>query len=191
ENQMLSFLIYIFVTSITPGPSNIFILNASKNYGIKGSKNFIAGVLTGFLFLAVISLVTLQLLKNILPQIEIYLEIFGFVYLIYLAYKIYKSKNNTTNKTYSSFKSGFFIQILNIKTLLFFISLIGAFILAIANNQITTIFYMILTVLVGWLCLLTWGILGSVFKNFLDKYDKPVSIIMSLLLVYSAISILM
>ncbi|RIN09141.1 LysE family translocator, partial [Staphylococcus shinii] len=42
---MTGFLIYVFVTSITPGPSNLFILNSSKEYGLSGAKKFICGVL--------------------------------------------------------------------------------------------------------------------------------------------------
>ena len=73
----------------------------------------------------------------------------------------------------------------------FFVSLLGAFILPIASDENIVMLYMILTVIIGWACLLTWAVLGSLFQEFLTKYNKPVSTIMALLLVYAAVSIFM
>ncbi|HLR19063.1 MAG TPA: LysE family translocator [Staphylococcus sp.] len=187
---MVAFLIYVFVTSITPGPSNLFILTSAKSYGLSGAKKFISGVLAGFLFLAVISLVCLFTLEALIVEIEVFLKVFGFLYLLYLAYKTYtSSKTNTDNEAYSSFKSGFFIQILNMKSLLFFVTLLGAFILPISSMVITTYLYMTITVIIGWSCLLIWGLLGNYLKEFLNKYDYMFKLVMSLLLFYSALSI--
>ncbi|WP_369473776.1 LysE family translocator [Staphylococcus equorum] len=73
---------------------------------------------------------------------ESFLKIFGFLYLIYLAYKTYTStKRSVNNEAYSSFKSGFLFQILNMKSLLFFITLLGAFIIPIADMKIATYIY--------------------------------------------------
>ena len=187
---MLSFLIYITVTSITPGPSNLFIMLSSKTFGIKGASRFIAGILAGFLFLACLSLVLLYTLNDLLPEIQSVLKYLGFVYLLYLAYKTFKmSVDEDESKAYQSFKSGFLIQIFNMKSLLIFITLLGAFIMQIADDLVTTIIYMAITVIVGWLYLLIWGFAGSFLKDLLNKYDLPFRIVMSLLLVYSAISI--
>lgn len=99
------------------------------------------------------------------------------------------SVDNDESKAYHTFKSGFLIQILNMKSLLFFITLLGDFIMQIADNIVWTSIYMVITVLIGWLCLLIWGFAGSFLKDLLNKYDLAFRIIMSLLLVYSAISI--
>lgn len=189
---MLSFLIYITVTSITPGPSNLFIMLSSKTFGLKGARHFIAGILGGFLFLALVSVILLYTLSDVIPAIQIVLKYAGFFYLLYLAYKTFTMSMNSSEKTaYSSFKSGFLIQIFNMKSLLFFITLLGAFIMQIADNLYMTLIYMGITVLVGWACLLIWGFAGSFMKSILNKYDLVFRIIMSLLLVYSAVSIFM
>ena len=188
---MTAFLIYVFVTSITPGPSNLYILDSAKAYGIKGAKQFIWGILTGFLFLAVLALCLLFVFENMIMKIEVILQYLGFIYLIYLAYKTYQSSKENMNKhTYQSFKSGFLLQVLNMKSLLFFTTLIGAFILPIANDSTILYLYMIITVFIGWICLLAWGFLGSYLKNYIEQFDRPFKIVMSLLLLlYSAISI--
>ena len=80
---MLSFLIYITVTSITPGPSNLFIMLSSKTFGIKGASRFIAGILAGFLFLACLSLVLLYTLNDLLPEIQSVLK-YSVLYTYYI-----------------------------------------------------------------------------------------------------------
>jgi cysteine/O-acetylserine efflux protein len=185
---MSAFLIYVFVTSITPGPSNLFILSATKEYGLSGAKKFITGVLSGFLLLAIISIFCLFILEDFIIQIENLLKIFGFLYLIYLAFKTLTSgKYSVNNKIYSSFKAGFLLQILNMKSLLFFITLIGAFIIPSTNVQ--PLIYIVITVIIGWACLIIWGLLGYYLKEFLNKYNYIFKITMSLLLLYSALSI--
>lgn len=187
---MVSFLVFVFVTSITPGPSNLFILNSTKAYGIAGAMKFISGILLGFSFLAVISIICLLVFDSFILKIEALLKYFGFLYLLYLAYKTYAStRKEEKEKVYFSFKSGFLLQILNMKSLLFFITLLGVFILPIANMKFMIFIYMFLTVLIGWLCLFFGGVAGNYLKSFLQKYDFQFKIVMSLLLLYSAISI--
>src|SRR5699024_11078806 len=93
------------------------------------------------------------------------------------------------SKAYQSFKSIFLIKIFNMKSFLILINIHCPFIMHIADDLVTTIIYMAITVIVGWLYLLIWGFAGSFLKDLLNKYDLPFRIVMSLLLVYSAISI--
>lgn len=187
---MFSFLIYVTVASITPGPSNLFIMLSSLTFGLKGARHFIIGILSGFLFLALLSVLMLYTLSDVIPEIQVVLKYIGFVYLLYLAYKTFTMSMKKNEKVaYSSFKSGFYIQILNTKSLLFFITLLGAFIMPIADNLFMTLLYMSITVLIGWSCFLIWAFAGIFMKNILIKYDLTFRIIMSLLLVYAAVSI--
>lgn len=48
---------------------------------------------------------------------------------------------------------------------------------------------MTITVIIGWACLIIWGVLGYYLKEFLNKYNYIFKIVMSLLLLYSALSI--
>ncbi|MFQ3838386.1 LysE family translocator [Staphylococcus pseudoxylosus] len=189
---MTSFLIYIIVTSITPGPSNLFILNSTKKYGFIGASKFILGILFSFLMLAIIAVIILFTFETSINKIEVILKYFGFVYLLYLAYKTYNSKKrNNSNDAYYTFSQGLIMQLLNVKSLLFFITLLGAFILPVANDYYMVFLYMLITVLVGWSALLIWGVIGDVLKNFLDKHSFVFNLTMSLLLVYAALSIFM
>ncbi|MFU1788820.1 LysE family translocator [Mammaliicoccus sciuri] len=153
---MSAFLIYVFVTSIIPGPSNIFIMNSTKKHGLLGAKKFILGILAGFLFLAILAFICLYLFEEYIEAVEQTLKIFGFVYLLYLSYKTFNaSKYDEIGDVYSTFKAGFLLQILNMKTLLFYITLLGVFIIPNSNNK--PFIYMLLTIIIGWACLIVWA----------------------------------
>ncbi len=110
--------------------------------------------------------------------------------MIYLSYKILTSTNKkTTSKVYQNFINGFMIQVLNMKSLLFFITLMGAFIIPSATSKIWILIYLIISVLIGWVCLLVWALTGSMFNDWLNRHQTTFNIVMSLLLLYSAFSI--
>lgn len=45
---LLSFLLYVFVTSFTPGPNNIMAMLLANKYGLKKTIRFCLGVGAGF-----------------------------------------------------------------------------------------------------------------------------------------------
>jgi len=46
--NLAGYLIFAFVTSITPGPNNFLLFSYGKNYGFKDSGKLMAGILAGF-----------------------------------------------------------------------------------------------------------------------------------------------
>ena len=92
EMNFTAFLSYIIITSITPGPSNLLMMNEARKFGFKRSLPFNIGILSGFIILGILtSLLTTSLYKW-MPMIEPYFKIVGAVYLLYLAWKISFSK---------------------------------------------------------------------------------------------------
>ncbi|WP_435002908.1 LysE family translocator [Bacillus atrophaeus] len=96
-----------------------------------GSWRFNTGILSGFAVLGILSGVFTIGLYNWIPVVEPYFKIAGAVYLLYLAWQVGFPKSSKKDSTYkhSSFLSGFIFQILNIKSILFFLTVMSAFIL--------------------------------------------------------------
>lgn len=189
--NMISLITFLVVSSITPGPSNILIMNEVRQYGLKNAMPFVGGILLGFACLGTISsLFTIQL-SAILPIVIPYLKLVGIVYLLFLAYKIAKSSMTTTHtsKEKSSFMSGLFIQLINVKSILFFLTVWVTFVLPYTSTSIP-VYLVFLSVGIGWGALLLWAGLGHMFKRLFEQYDRPFRLVMSLSLVYTAISIL-
>ncbi|MQR94426.1 LysE family transporter [Fictibacillus phosphorivorans] len=189
--SVVAFLSYVIVTSITPGPSNILMMNEARRLGFVGSWRFSSGILAGFGQLGIMSGLFTTGLYDLIPVVGPYFKIAGAAYLLYLAWHVAldKGADGNSSRMKSSFLSGFFFQIINIKSILFFITVMSAFILPFNQSVNFIILYLALAILIGWLALLLWSGFGSVFKTFFTKHDKPFRVIMSLLLVYSALSI--
>ncbi|WP_019242149.1 MULTISPECIES: LysE family transporter [Bacillus] len=189
----VSFLIYVIVTSFTPGPNNIMAMMFANQYGLKKTIRFCSGVSAGFFVIMLLSTYFNLMLKSVIPKIELIMSIVGAIYMVYLAMKILFSKdtvqNNEEDKN-NGFFTGMFLQFVNPKGILYGITVIATFILPYYNSHISLLFFALFLALVGFLSTLSWSLCGSVFQKFLSKYKTPFNIIMALLLVYNAISIL-
>ncbi|MEC1449182.1 LysE family transporter [Bacillus haynesii] len=187
----IAFLSYVIMTSITPGPSNILMMNEAQRFGFIGSWRFNSGILAGFSVLGILSGIFTISLYNWIPVVEPYFKLAGACYLIYLAWQIGFPKNKKQNaaEARSSFVSGFIFQLINVKSILFFLTVMSAFILPFHHSMKWIIFYLALAIVLGWLALLLWSGFGSVFKKLFAKHDRVFRVVMSLLLVYSAVSI--
>ncbi|WP_339225760.1 LysE family transporter [Bacillus sp. PS196] len=126
-----------------------------------------------------------------IPVAEPYFKIAGAVYLLYLAWQISKSTKakKDSEDVHSSFLSGFIFQVINVKSILFFLTVMSAFIFPFQHTITAIIVYLTLAIILGWLALLLWSGFGSVFKKLFEKHDKAFRTVMCLLLVYSAVSI--
>lgn len=188
--NIVAFLSYVIITSITPGPSNILVMNEARRFGFLGSWRFICGILAGFAILGIISGFFTTSLYNWIPVVEPYFKIAGAAYLLYLAWQISISKDSKKSRdVQSSFLSGLVLQIINVKSILFFLTLMSAFILPFNNSLKYIVMYLALAIFLGWLALLLWAGFGSLFKNLFAKYDKLFRLLMCLLLIYCAITI--
>ncbi|WP_312109974.1 LysE family transporter [Brevibacillus reuszeri] len=189
---LLSFFLYIFVTSFTPGPNNIMAMTFANKYGLKKTTRFCMGVGSGFLVIMLLCSFFNVLLKNYIPKIEFVMTILGAVYMMYLAFKIVSSKNgkNSENDKNNSFLAGMLLQFVNPKGILYGITAISTFILPYYSSSVSLLLFSILLALVGFVSTFCWSLFGSVLQKFLSKYRTPFNVVMALLLVYSAVSIL-
>lgn len=140
---VVSFLLYIFVTSFTPGPNNIMAMAFANKYGLKRTLKFCFGVSAGFLIIMLLSSYFNLMLKSVVPKIELIMTIVGALYMIYLAIKIMKSKDsgsNGGNEKENSFFMGMVLQFINPKGILYGIMAIATFILPYHSSHGSLIF---------------------------------------------------
>ncbi|CAM3115100.1 LysE family transporter [Paenibacillus taichungensis] len=189
--NIVAFLTYVIVTSITPGPSNILMMNEARKFGFIGSWRFNGGILAGFGLLGIISGVFTTSLYHWLPVVGPYFKWAGAAYMLYLVWLMIgnKSSEKDSRDVQSSFLSGVMLQLINVKSILFFLTVMSAFILPSSPSGGSLVIYLSLSILLGWLSLLVWSGFGSMFKTFLTVHDRSFRLLMCLLLTYSAIRI--
>ena len=190
--NLIPFLSYIFVTTFTPGPNNILSMVNAKKYGFKNSFRFNLGVFTGFIILMIACSYFNLFLVNLMPKIQHFIGIFGAIYMLYLAFKIAFGTNigkDVDSNATNTYLSGLTMQFFNPKVILYGITVIGTFITPYYNSSLSLILFALFLSFIGFIATLCWALFGSLFQNFLIKYDKQFNVIMGFLLVYCAISI--
>ncbi|WP_337101871.1 LysE family translocator [Paenibacillus sp. YIM B09110] len=188
--DVTSFLIYCTIATFTPGPTNIVILSTVNKFGAKKAMKYAYGATAGFGSLLIISAILNALLLTIIPKILIVIQIIGSGYMLFLAYQIFKTdtSNRTVNQS-ATFMSGFLMQFLNPKVVLFAITVIPSFIISYYNTFPAITVSIITITMIGFSAFTTWVLFGTIFKAFIRKYNRFVNVIMAIFLAYAAIMI--
>ncbi|MFE1629553.1 LysE family translocator [Brevibacillus reuszeri] len=185
-----SLLLYCFIVTFTPGPTNIVILSTVNNLGTKKAMEYTYGATIAFGLLLVISAFLNTLLITIVPRLLIVMQIIGSIYIFYLAYQIYKMDTSepSVNQT-GTFISGFLMQFLNPKVVLFTMTVLPSYVIPYNSEMPAVTVSVIAITIIGFLAFVTWVLFGTIFKGFLQKHKKTVNVMMALLLAFSAIMI--
>lgn len=189
--SIVSFIMYCFIVTVTPGPTNILILSAVQNHGVKSAMRFTYGSTVAFGVLLTSSAVLNSVFINLLPKILVYMQILGSVYMIYLAYLIYKmdASEQAYTKSSASFYSGFVLQFLNPKVVIFALTVIPSFVLPYYNNLHSVTISVVGITVIGLVAFLLWVLFGAIFKDLLRKYNKIANIVMATFLVCAAVMV--
>ena len=186
--NITSFLIYCIIVTFTPGPTNIAILSTVHNFGTKKAMEYTYGATIAFGLLLVISAMLNTMLITIIPKILFVMQIIGSFYMLYLAYQIYKMNvSEAAEIQTATFVSGFLMQFVNPKVILFTMTVIPSFVMPYYTAPPALAVFIAAITMIGFCAFVTWVLFGLMFEEFLKKYQKTVNIVMALFLVYSAI----
>lgn len=85
---LLAFILFAFVTSVTPGPNNMLLLASGINFGLRRSLPHVLGISVGMLIMVSAIGFGLGELLKIYPPLYQLLRYGGAAYLLYLSWKI-------------------------------------------------------------------------------------------------------
>lgn len=189
--NLFSFISYVFVVTFTPGPNNIMSMINATQYGYKKTLRFMLGVFTGFFVLMVISSFSNLFLFQYIPKIEPYMKAIGGLYMLYLASSILKPKKESkdTVNTTATFQTGLLLQLVNVKVILYCLTVVSTFIIPNFQSRMILIGFSFLLALTAFVSVNCWALFGSFFNQYINKYEKTFNIVMALLLIYSALMI--
>ncbi|URN86251.1 LysE family transporter [Acetobacterium wieringae] len=168
------------------------ILSTVHNSGVKKAMEYTYGATIAFGILLFVSATLNMALVTVLPAVLPVMQIIGGIYIAYLAVQIFRMKSSmhVENRSQtSSFISGFLMQFINPKVVLFTMTVIPSFVLPYYTSSLTLILFVLSITIVGFLAFITWILFGSIFKDFLQKHQKAANRIMALFLLYSAIMV--
>ncbi|CAM4005588.1 LysE family translocator [Saccharibacillus endophyticus] len=181
-----SFLLYCFIVTFTPGPTNIMILSTLKSSGTRQALRYVYGATLAFGLLLVLSAMLNTALATILPRLLPVMRVLGTLYMLYLTYKILQNGHEKdTSETTGSLRAGFLMQFLNPKVVLFTATVIPSFVLPYYTSVHSVVWAVASVTLIGSLAFASWLGFGTLFKTFLQKHDTATKLVMALLLLYA------
>lgn len=134
-----TWLFYLFAVtclSLAPGPNGLLVLAHGAHLGYQKTRFTIAGGVTGFVLLIILSMLGLGALLQTSDTVLIALKWLGCIYLLWLGFQLWQTPRNPsvthtlqTKRTAASlFRAGLFTALSNPKVLLFFAAFLPQFI---------------------------------------------------------------
>jgi len=194
--SLLSALVtYYFIMFITPGPNNAMLTASGMKFGFARTLPHLIGIPSGHI--VQIGLVSLGLGNLFLqfPDLQFYMKILCFFYLLYLSWTIIGSFSlikKESGRPLKLYEAAAF-QFINPKAWTIAITVVSAFFPAEENFLIATSFLTITAALVCFPSICVWAIFGNSLRLFIKdiKIKKIIEYILAILLVLTAFVILL
>ena len=187
-----AFFVFTFITAITPGPNNILALTTGGRAGFRGSIPVLAGICGGFFCVMAICGVlsfSFSVLSASFLQIMRYI---GSAYLLWLAWKTAKPKagGNSDGRADAGFMTGFVLQFVNVKIMVYGMTAYSAFILPHHDSVAALLAGMCFLTMMGSLGTIVWAVAGASLQSVFQRHARVTNGSLGAMLVGCAWSLL-
>ena len=158
--------------------------------GFQKTLRFLAGVFSGFLLVISLCAYLNFVLVSFLPMARFWLNLLGTGYMIYLGIHIALTKSAEQGEiklSLNTFKAGAFMQFLNLKLILYGITVFSNFIIPFHQDLLSLSLFSLGLAIVGFIATSCWAAFGVFFRSVFSKYSRIINVSLGLLLIYSAI----
>lgn len=180
------------LTVWSPGPNNILLLSTASKYGFRKNLKLLLGIWTGSLTLMCLCGLFCSTLGRILPGIQPVLTYVGAAYILYLAWQTWKRRppQEKTAEKEPSYLMGLLLQLLNVKIIIYGLTMFSSFILPYENRIPILFLFAVYLMVLGAIGNLIWACAGSVLKRFYTAHFRIMNAGMALLLLWCALRII-
>lgn len=165
------YLIFAFVSSITPGPNNYILFSHGKNFGFRDSGKLMMGIFSGFFVMLLVSGYGIGELIKANHIIELVLKTISSIWLLYLAVVMSKLTIDVYSETKLriGFIQAFLLQFANPKAWMMAVTGAGAFLPDFSNTHLSVFIFAISFGLIGIPCMILWIKFGELISIFLKS----------------------
>jgi cysteine/O-acetylserine efflux protein len=162
-------------------------------HGYRRTIRFLLGITTGVFLVALLCGLVSAFLLEALPGYETVVRAVGGLYILWLAYHTFRATYGTEaeEKRALGFPHGLLLQLLNVKLLVYGLTIYSAFLAAITSNLPLLVLSAAFLAAIAFCATSTWALFGSVIHTYLrqPKVRQAVNLVLSLLLVYAAVEL--
>lgn len=192
--SLFPILSYVFISTFTPGPSNISSASMAVIHGYKNTLKYQLGLAIGVFLLMFISGWFSATLLNLFPALEPILRYVGAAYILYLAFILLKASYTFSEKNEKplGLVQGMMLNILNPKLVVYAFTLFSAFLSSMTIRFTTLTIICFLLAAVSFCATSLWALFGNAIRRYLHNPGLKivVNIILSLMLVYAAVTLM-
>ncbi|MEI6385652.1 MAG: LysE family transporter [Spirochaetota bacterium] len=210
--QTAAFTTYVLVTTFTPGPNNLSATAAGSAIGYQRSLSFLLGIAAGFFLTMLVAGLFNAAIQGAFAPVIPWLKWLGFAYMLYLAVSLFlhgkadkgsspAAATNTVTPAGSvagptavevrgfSFGSGLLLQLINVKVILYGITIYGMFPTILLGSWQKAVLSSLGLALVGFTSINLWCLTGTAISRLLGSGKKMLAfnLVLAALLAWSAI----
>lgn len=172
---LTAFVLFAFVSSITPGPNNTMLLASGVNFGVRRSIPHALGISVGFMVMVLAVGLGLGEVFKAWPALYTVLRYTGAAYLLYLAWKIATSGPVGTASSSARKPLGFWgaaaFQWVNPKAWVMAVTAMALY--TDPDRPLMTLATVTLAfALVNLPCVSSWAAFGMALRNFLSEPSR-------------------
>ena len=190
---LISVAVFSFVTAVSPGPNNTFLLSSGANFGLRKSLPYLNGIMVGLSGMMIALGAGLGVIFTTMPLVYQVLKWVGFAYIVYLAFLIVRStsKSETGEPVYIGFVKATTFQFVNPKAWVVVASFMATMVpvdAGIAATIFICVFFLVFTYPGAFL----WAVAGQALKDWLSNplRRRIFNIVSAVLLVLSMVPVL-
>lgn len=188
-----AFLLYCYITAITPGPANLCSLSTSMHYGTAVALRQWRGLITGFFIDSMAAVLLNRLLGSVLGDYVRYLSWVGAAYILWMAWHMLRAAgaDPEQEERRPGFRTGLLVNLTNGKVILFCITTLSTFVLPYTDSWAWLIGVGIFLVFTGPMCNLIWIFAGARLKALFSRRQKTADIVMAIALALCAVNLIL
>ena len=163
---------FYFTMFITPGPNNAMLTASGLKFGFFRTLPHLIGIPLGHIFQIGLTCFGLANLFLIYPQVQFYMKILCFLYLLYLAWKMIGSFDMVKKEIGRPlrFYEASLFQFINPKAWSIAITVASGFFPTEENIFIGILFVTITAAVICFPSICVWALFGSSLKKYISNY---------------------
>ena len=190
---LVSVAVFSFVTAVSPGPNNTFLLSSGANFGLRKSLPYLNGIMVGLSGMMIALGAGLGVIFTTMPLVYQVLKWVGFAYIVWLAFLIMRSTNTSENAEahYMGFVQATTFQFVNPKAWVVVASFMATSV-PVGSDLGSTAIICLVFLAFTYPGALIWALAGQVLKEWLSRpaRRRVFNIVSAILLVLSMVPVL-
>jgi len=167
--NLVGYLFFALITSITPGPNNFLLFSYGKAYGLRSSGKILFGICCGFMIMLFLAGYGIASIISASPSIGLALKVIASAWFIFLAFVLTRLNTNVkeTDHYNIGFTQAFFMQFVNPKGWIMAINGAAAFLPTYSSIHLNVFIFSSIFALIGIPSMICWVLLGDYISKVL------------------------